>query len=254
VELVPENDANEMGLDVYVGSLTRYYAHDWETIVQQTAKREGIEVQVIRANAPSSNEIRDPAAIQRLVVEWRQDLGASLKQAQLISTDLDWPELPDSPYFTDKPDWDCFGAMTLLAAYEEEPKRRFGGRWPKNLSESWTRDSKLAARLSAQVPPRYSHIYGCTAWIPVMFKNPIRGPVPGGAPILIGSSVALLEQLDLLNQQTFAGAPDDLARWRREMPDGADSRFEPKAKAGLAMFLELTRLAVDHRLPMLLDY
>jgi hypothetical protein len=38
------------------------------------------------------------------------------------------------------------------------------------------------------------------------------------------------------------------------MPDGADSRFEPKAKAGLAIFLELTRLAVDHRLPMLLDY
>jgi hypothetical protein len=35
-------------LDVYVGSLTRYHAHDWETIVQQAAKREGIEVQVMR--------------------------------------------------------------------------------------------------------------------------------------------------------------------------------------------------------------
>jgi hypothetical protein len=181
-------------------------------------------------------------------------LESALKQAQLVSKDLDWPELPDSPYFTDKPDWDCFGAMTLLAAYEEEPKRRFGGRWPKNLSESWTRDPKLAARLSAQEPPRYSHMYGCMAWIPVAFKSPIRGPMPGGAPILIGSSVALLEQLEQLNQQTYAGSPGDLARWRGEMPDGADSRFEPKAKAGLAIFLELTRLAVDHRLPMLLDY
>jgi hypothetical protein len=251
---MPENDGGDMGLDVYVGSLTRYYAHDWETIVQQTARREGVEVQVIRANPPPSAEIRDPAAIQTLVVEWQQNLDASFKKARLISTDLDWSELPDAPYFTDKPDWDCFGAMTLLAAYEEEPKPRFGGRWPKNLSESWTRDPKLEARLSAQEPPRYSHIYGCVAWIPVMLKNPVRGPMPAGAPILIGSSVALLEQLELLNQRTYAGAPDDLARWRGEMPDGADSRFEPKAKAGLAIFLELTRLAVEHRLPMLLDY
>jgi hypothetical protein len=30
-----------MGLDIYVGSLTRYYRRDWETIVQQAGRELG---------------------------------------------------------------------------------------------------------------------------------------------------------------------------------------------------------------------
>jgi hypothetical protein len=90
--------------------------------------------------------------------------------------------------------------------------------------------------------------------MPVALKNPIRGPIAAGDPVLIGSAPALLDQLELLNQRTYSGAPEDLLRWSREIPDGSESRFEPKAKAGLAIFLNLTRLAVEHRLPMLLDY
>jgi len=251
---VPDNDASAMGLDVYVGSLTRYYTHDWETVVQQAAKNEGIPVHVVRATPPPPDEIKDPAEVQRLVVEWRHNMETSLREANLISTDLNWPEAADTPYFTDKPDWDCFGALTLLAAYEEEPKPRFGGRWPKTLNDHWARDSKLAARLNAREPPRYSHIYECVAWIPAMLKNPFRGPMPAGDPVLIGSTTALLEQLELLNQRTYGGTPEDMAMWRREMPDGTDDRFEPKAKIGLSIFLDLTRQAVDHQLPMLLDY
>jgi hypothetical protein len=37
-----------MGLDVYVGSLTRYYTGDWETIVQQAGREMGLEVRVER--------------------------------------------------------------------------------------------------------------------------------------------------------------------------------------------------------------
>jgi len=41
-----------MGLDVYVGPLSRYYAGDWETIVQQAGRQQGVEVQVLRAPVP----------------------------------------------------------------------------------------------------------------------------------------------------------------------------------------------------------
>lgn len=242
-----------MGLDIYVGSLTRYYAHDWETVVQQAARSQGIPVQVVSANSPPDDEIRDPAQVRDRVFEWRGNMQTQLKGAKLIDADLDWPEQPDTPYFTDKPDWECFGAMTLLAAYEEEPKPLFGGRWPKTLKESWARDPKLEARLNAREPGRYSHLYGCMAWIPVRLKNPVTGPLPAGDATMIGSAPALLEQLQLLNQRTYAGSPDDLVTWSREFPDPSDSRFEPKAKTGLAILLNLTRLAVEHHLPMLLD-
>ncbi len=243
-----------MGLDVYVGSLTRYYARDWETIVQQAARRQGIQVQVMRPNPLPDEQIKNPAQIRDLVIEWRSKMQAELKGAELIDADLDWPEQPETPYFTDKPDWECFGAMTLLAAYEEEPKPIFGSRWPKTLKDSWARDPKLEARLKAPAPGRYSHLYGCMAWIPARIKNPVTGPMPTGDPVMIGSAPVLLEQLELLNQQTYAGGPEDLVRWSREMPDPSETRFELKAKTGLGIFLNLTRLAVEHHLPMLLDY
>ena len=50
-----------MGLDVYVGSLTRYYAHDWETAVQRLGCEQGIPVVIVRARLQSPDAITDPA-------------------------------------------------------------------------------------------------------------------------------------------------------------------------------------------------
>ena len=30
-----------MGLDIYAGTLTRYYSHNWKTVVQQWAEENG---------------------------------------------------------------------------------------------------------------------------------------------------------------------------------------------------------------------
>ena len=31
-----------MGLDIYAGTLTRYYSHNWKTVVQQWADRKSV--------------------------------------------------------------------------------------------------------------------------------------------------------------------------------------------------------------------
>ncbi|MBI5366610.1 MAG: hypothetical protein HZA54_06205, partial [Planctomycetes bacterium] len=61
--------AAAMGLDVYVGTLTRYYTGDWKTIIQQVGERSGMTVEVIRAHAPP-DAVRDPAAVRRAVLAW----------------------------------------------------------------------------------------------------------------------------------------------------------------------------------------
>ena len=49
-----------MGLDIYVGSLTRYFARDWKTILEQLAERGEIpEVRVVRASEGVSQDIAD---------------------------------------------------------------------------------------------------------------------------------------------------------------------------------------------------
>ena len=62
-----------MGLDVYVGTLTRYYSRDWETIVQQAARQSGQRIEVHRPVDPA-DAARDPASIRNIVVTWRDSL------------------------------------------------------------------------------------------------------------------------------------------------------------------------------------
>jgi hypothetical protein len=52
-----------MGLDIYVGSLTRYYARDWETVVQKHARESGTKLTVERPNEPP-DVVTDPETIR----------------------------------------------------------------------------------------------------------------------------------------------------------------------------------------------
>ena len=77
-----------MGLDIYVGSLTRYFTRDWKTVVQQLAERGEIpQVQLARANEPK-DVVTDPEQIRSAVVAWRQGLSAGL--ASNLASPLDW--------------------------------------------------------------------------------------------------------------------------------------------------------------------
>jgi hypothetical protein len=101
-----------MGLDIFVGTLTRYYSGQWETVVQQAfADDDDIGVLVVRPSSPDAET--DPEAIRPAVLEWRRQLsdafGAHLQEP------LDWNESPEAPYFTDKPGRRCFNALVSWA-------------------------------------------------------------------------------------------------------------------------------------------
>jgi hypothetical protein len=70
---------------------------------------------------------------------------------------------------------------------------------------------------------------------------------------MIGSSAALMRQLEDLNSRTWRAEIDRLAAWRRE---GSEYRalLETGAKFGFALLRDLADKSVANRLPMLLDY
>src|SRR5579863_4281945 len=107
-----------MGLDIYVGSLTRYYSKQWETVIQRWARENGRAFRFV-GKEPAADEVTDPAEIEQAVWGWREmvshRLTASLTEA------LAWREGMHEPYFTDKPDWDGWGATLLWAAHAEMP-------------------------------------------------------------------------------------------------------------------------------------
>jgi hypothetical protein len=144
-----------VGLDIYVGTLTRYIAGDWETIVQRWARVNGTEVQLLRADPGPEDSITDPPVIGEAVEGWRAALVGGLGRA------LEWDETADAPYFTDKPDFDGYGSVQALAARVElgeleAPAARVA-EW--NDDDAWTRATSAPA-------PRYAHLYDPELWLP----------------------------------------------------------------------------------------
>ena len=112
-----------MGLDIYAGTLTRYYSHNWKTVVQQWTEENGYAFNRITPDGePADNEEElSPAEVQAAVENWRDQILNAISQPGQPPY-APWPENNESPYYTDKPDWDAFGAMLLAAAchtYEE---------------------------------------------------------------------------------------------------------------------------------------
>src|SRR5262245_46408271 len=119
-----------MGLDVYVGSLTRYYSRQWETVVQKMARETGMQLTVVRQDdAPPPT----PSEIAQVAVSWRDGLSRALAPHGV--SPLTWEESLDCPYFTDKPAWDCYSALMVWASHHEHPNSPLPAVAPDDWSE-----------------------------------------------------------------------------------------------------------------------
>jgi hypothetical protein len=236
-----------MGLDVYVGSLTRYYSRDWETVVQQAGREGGFQVEVVR-QADDADAVTDPDAIREAVVAWRGQLSEAL--AGSLKQPLDWREDADAPYFTDKPAWDCYSDLLLWAAHQEHPQMQR----PERCLEDWTADQAYRLSNAEGSGTRYPNLLkGAEWWLPAELPFVFSAADLSGAPAVFGSSIGLAAELAELNSRTWKADQDTLRAWRRE---GAEhgSPLEVGARFAFAVFDSLLRDANRHRLVMKLDY
>ena len=228
-----------MGLDIYVGSLSRYLVGDWELLAQQAAREMGMRVNVVRPADPQG-AIRDAARLQPIVEHWRDCVSRSL-QANLDEP-LDWDESAGGPYFTDRPDWDSYSSLLLFAAREEQPQ--CGG--PRATAEPWQNDPAYRASIAEGFPSRYSHLLAPRLWLPCDFPFVFDCEFVTGSALVAGSSAALCRQLDDLNSRTWQAGAATQKLWRFDAERGE--------KFGFAIVRKLAGESVARRLPMLLDY
>ena len=106
-----------MGLDIYAGTMTRYYAHNWKTVTEQWAEENGYTFHRITPGGDgiSDNETISPAEIQAGIKNWQEQMLSAITQPGQKPY-APWAEDNEKPYYTDKPDWDAFVAMLLVAA------------------------------------------------------------------------------------------------------------------------------------------
>jgi hypothetical protein len=239
-----------MGLDVYVGSLTRYLTGDWELIVETQARELGIPIRVERPNEPE-DAIRDPDVVRDAVLDWRNTLSAALGKP------LEWREDDAAPYFTDKPDWRGLIGLHMLAAHAEHPELELPHEQPEDpfahpLLRAVMGPEKhgLLRRRRHEGPPRFASLYTPEVWLPVDVDGVWQATFVTGDTVRMASVLALARDLRELAGEVGA-TEDDLCEWRTS---GGGDGVADEGRFALAVVLELAELAVDHRLPMKLDY
>ncbi len=256
-----------MGLDVYVGTLTRYYSGDWELITQRVGRELGLTVEVVRQD-DHSEALTDPNEIRPMIEHWQSSIGPAL------GIDARWDEADVQPYFTDKPDWDGYWGMLFLAGAVANPTLAVPDVWPDHPERRPLVQitHKRHGLLRRKGPPESGSRFWClrvpTVWLPWEFDGMWHGRFPSGETLTVGSVSELNTQLRML--ATDLGASDDtLTVWEEAIgqPLGEEiivdgqvlERFERSApleagRRGLAMFIRLAALAAEHRLPLRLDY
>jgi len=234
-----------MALDVYVGSLTRYYSGDWENVAEKVARERGVQYRVPKA---PRDRLTDAERIRPVVLAWRRKLGEAL--AGRVDAALDWDESAQAPYFTDRPGWDGFGSLVLWAAYSEHPALRR----PLQLPEEWDDDAALVRSNADSFKSRYSHLVrNIELWLPCGFDVSFEAEDAAGRKTVIGSVTTLRRQLADLNQATWKADAGDVAAWRGKASDDSFD-LEARARFAFSIMSALVERAADARLPMKLDY
>jgi hypothetical protein len=220
-----------MGLDVYVGSLTRYYVEGPADVVDRVARHQGV---IPDGQAPEE-------VIRSAVLRWRDGLNRWL--VDQLDGPLDWDESGPAPCFTDKPGWDGYGGTLLLAAHDEHPELPP----PALVSADWPDDPAYQAASARGAGSRYNQLLTPELWLPCRFDFTVRTQDITGEEVEVGSSLALLGQLELL-----------AARYRlddRPPEPAADGHsLSAAAAGGLAVLLRLAERSVVCRVPMRLDF
>lgn len=239
-----------MGLDVYVGSLTRYTLGDWLTIMQQMGAAQGIDVQMIRPEA-EPDVITDPVEIRAAVDDWRALLSDALGVA------LEWPEGHELSYWTDKPDWTGYGGAMLAAAYDVRPelRPRSGGLLRKSSQDTAEEFERSAAfQAAASEPERYvSLLSGAEWWLPIDIDALWQAPRITGQTTTMSSVRVLVSELEDLSASLHI-SEDDLPALLDAGPPRSGTDVDAAGRFGVAVLLSLARVAHEHQQPLLLDY
>lgn len=246
-----------MGLDLYAGSLTRYFVGDWLTAVAEAAMVSGAALRVVDGLGRDREPIVvDPDVVHASVLSWRAGL------ARALAVDLSWPEDGDAPYATDKLGWDGHGAVMLLAAYDERPDLRPRAqrprRWRRHASGSDSpsdadRTPAVRAVRKAAASRYPALLLGAQWWLPGSVPAVFEATSVNGTTIRMGSLAALVDELHALNDRTLRLSPGDFAV-ARAAPPPATATVATAAPFGLAVYTGLAEWALARRQPLVMDY
>lgn len=230
-----------MNVDLFVGTLTRYYSEQW----QNAATRQGSRSPFGQSQSPHA--VTDPVELQGIIAGWLEEAETKLKEH--LKEPLSWQEGMLAPHFVGELGLIGYGGLILLTAYTNNahlPR-------PIMAMKSWDGDPAVELSLKAEKKDALWEIVNCGIWFPTNFAFGIGMKDPSGTPLKAGSLELLWRGLDYLNETNWGATPETITSWRATPPSETDA-FETQAQFGFAVFHDMCKLAREHHLPMKLHY
>lgn len=255
-----------MGLDIYAGTLTRYYAKNWKTSAQQWAEEHGYSYSRIMPDGGTAEEELSAAEAQAIVENWRDQILAAITPAGKEPY-APWPEDNVKPYYTDKPDWDALGAMLLVAACHV-----YGEQIPATVKKGWDFMEHPAIKRLAEDPEKvWSLFRGATWWLPITDGFFFHGPLPNENSAIIGTTGCLRRELERLNELAWQADENRILSWTSsegypadgemsvdgtytELANNTEYDTQSLAKYAFSIFYQALKFAEEQQVPILMDY
>lgn len=200
---------DKMGLDIYVGTMTRYYGRNWLTSVQQWGREHGMEVNIVRPEGQEDDTLASPEEISEGVSGWRDWLLGQLKDN--LENPVKWAEdYNDTPYYTDKPDHDAVNALMLYAA-----AHWMGVEPPKTVEKNFILSEEPIYKEFMEKKQGAVSLFDCSHWwVPIKDSFMLPCPLPTNQQVMLATVGMLDIELDAINEIEWHADRETVKGWR----------------------------------------
>lgn len=253
-----------MGLDIYAGTLVRYYTRNWKTANQKFCEANGFEYRQIRTdNAPRPSV----ESVMPAVNNWVKKVIQVLHNSGVESAEA-WEENNEKPYYTEKPDWDAFNALLLYAA-----SKILGKDFPKEFHKNTDiYGHSLMKEMDETKNTRGRSLFGDICyWLPINETIMFSFPMPTGADANIAATGLLKSELSRINELGWNADRETILSWISTEGYPADASVdknglmqqlnvneiyntESLAKFAFSILWEAVEFSENERVPIILDF
>lgn len=260
-----------MGLDIYAGTLTRYYCRDWKNITQQLSEENGQKCVMVDGCGNEIKPEENEEVIEQIrdaVCQWIDNIAISIDQS--FPSPL-WDEKGEHDYFTDKPDWEAYGALIMLQACN-----LLGCPLPEYVESGWNAFNEPIVKKAMSQEFPSSLLSDVEVWLPIPGNIYFTTSLPNGNEATFSTVSMLKQELEELNHKIWKADETTILSWRNDTYYKPVPQKEPKllfgfirrtnktpkeryrteelAQCAYSMLYQAVNFAAKHQVPILLDY
>ena len=263
-----------MGLDIYAGSLTRYYNRDWDTIAQQYSETSGYKCVMLDG---SGNEILPQKdnekvnEVREMMCQWRDYIVAGIDPSLPPQF---WNENGEGAYFTDNPGWEAFGALILLHVCS-----LYDCPFPEYIGNGWCVYDEPVVKNAMEQDGASSLLSNISLWVSIPKKLIFTSASPTGEEETFSTIVKLRQELEDMNRKLWQADEATILSWRKDkyyepiievIEEEYKSFFglirksrkiqkekyrtEDLAQCAYSILYQAVKFAEEHHVPLILDY